>query len=105
MAGKQRIFLWIKPILLSLVPIALWLLPSTFFDQGETICPSKRFFGIECFGCGMTRAVMHFHHFDFSKAIFYNYGVVAIYPALVVIWLVWVRKTWAQVHNSDGRIK
>ncbi len=79
--------------LLLIQPIALWLLPGDFFDNtGFEICPSKFLFNIECLGCGMTRAVMHMHHFEFSDAIFYNYGVVAIYPALVVVWFIWVKR-------------
>ncbi|MCF8245192.1 MAG: DUF2752 domain-containing protein [Saprospiraceae bacterium] len=86
---KDKIWL----ALLLLEPIVLWLLPSDFFDNtGIEICPSKLFFNFECLGCGMTRAVMHFHHFEFSDAIFFNYGVVAIYPALVVVWFIWVKK-------------
>ena len=86
---KDKIWL----ALLLLEPIVLWLLPGDFFDNtGIEICPSKAIFNIECLGCGMTRAVMHMHHFEFSDAIFYNYGVVAIYPALVVVWFIWVKK-------------
>ena len=39
----------------------------------------------------MTRAVMHFHHFDFTEAIYYNTGVVLIYPFLVWLWQHWLR--------------
>lgn len=81
--------------LLLLTPIVLWLLPSDFFDTENTgieICPSKALFNIECLGCGMTRAVMYMHHFQFEDALFYNYGVVAIYPALVVVWFIWVKR-------------
>ena len=78
--------------LLLAFPIALWLLPSGVFDNtGIEICPSKLFFDFECLGCGMTRAVMHFHHFEIEEAVYYNIGVVVIYPALVFVWFVWAR--------------
>lgn len=90
---NQRVIDKIWLALLLLEPIVLWLLPGDFFDNtGIEICPSKAIFNVECLGCGMTRAVMHMHHFQFSDAIFYNYGVVAIYPALVVVWFIWVKK-------------
>lgn len=39
----------------------------------------------------MTRAVMHFHHLEIEEAIYYNMGVVVIFPALVFVWFVWIR--------------
>ena len=81
--------IWLAALLLT--PIVLWILPATFFDNDRfVVCPSRRFFDIECLGCGMTRAVMHMHHFQFEDALFYNLGSVVIYPALVVIWFSWV---------------
>ena len=63
-----------------------------FDNTGYEICPSKLFFNVECFGCGMTRAVMHFHHWELNEAFYYNYGVMVVYPALVVIWFLWIYK-------------
>lgn len=79
-------------ILLLACPIVLWVLPADYFitHQG-LVCPSQTFFNIECLGCGITRAVMYFHHFDFSEAIFYNSLVVVVYPFLVWLWQYWVR--------------
>ena len=81
--------LWLG--LLLATPIVLWLLPADLFDSedGAILCPSRLFFDVECFGCGMPRAVMHMHHLEFSDAIFFNYGVFAIYPALVILWTHW----------------
>lgn len=78
---------------LALFPVMLWLLPADVFDNtGFEICPSKLFFNIECFGCGMTRAVMHSHHWEWSEAFYYNYGIIAVYPALVIVWFLWLSK-------------
>ncbi len=92
MFEKNKHIQWIWLIVLILTPIVLWILPSDYFDSGEALCPSKRFFDIECFGCGMTRAVMHMHHLEIEDALFYNLGVVVIFPALIVIWVLWVTK-------------
>lgn len=83
---------WTWLILLLLTPIVLWILPADFFDEGQSICLSKVLFDVECLGCGMTRAVMHMHHLEMEEAIYYNNGVVVIFPALVVIWAIWVVK-------------
>jgi len=87
-------FQFIYLVALILIPISLWILPSDFFDEtGIVMCFSRIFFGIECLGCGMTRAVMHFHHFDFKMALFFNKGVLFIYPLLVWFWYRQVTRT------------
>lgn len=89
---KNRFITWGWLAFLILAPIVLWILPADFFDNGQAICPSKLFFDIECLGCGMTRAVMHFHHFDYDSAIYYNTGVFLVYPALVILTCIWAYK-------------
>jgi len=89
--AKRFQILWL--ILLLTAPVLLWLLPGDTFDNtGITLCPSKALFGMECLGCGMTRAVMHFHHFQFAAAFQFNKGVVVAYSTLVVVWGIWVRQ-------------
>lgn len=65
-------FNYIKLASLFIIPIILLILPATYFDTGESICVSKVVFNIECYGCGMTRAIMHLIHFDFKEAWDYN---------------------------------
>jgi len=48
----------------------------------------------------MTRAVMHLHHFDFDDAVYFNRGVFIVYPALVIIWCVWVYKVFARIRAA-----
>jgi len=67
-----RRFNYIKLALLIIIPIVLLILPATYFDTGESICLSKVIFDLECYGCGMTRAIMHLIHFDFKEAWDYN---------------------------------
>lgn len=90
--------------ILFLAPIILWLIPSTTFDAHSqddfSICPSKFIFDFECLGCGMTRAVLHFHHFEFSEGVYYNTGVLVIYPALIALWFMLVFKSWKQLNIS-----
>jgi hypothetical protein len=83
------LFKWLILIFFIVTPIILLLLPATYFDTGETICPSKRFFNFECLGCGMTRGVMHFIHFDFESALYYNYMSVVVTPILAFLWAKW----------------
>jgi hypothetical protein len=86
---KHKIWL----VILIAIPIILWILPSDYFDNSDLIlCPSRLLFNFECLGCGMTRAVMHFHHFEFSEAFYYNYLSVIVYPGLFIVWFIWMRK-------------
>ena len=88
-------------ILLLLVPIVLWVLPANFFDESSVVvCPSKLFFDFDCLGCGMTRAVMHLHHFDFDDAVYFNQGVFIVYPALAIVWCIWVYKAFARIRAA-----
>lgn len=89
---------WTWFLALLAFPIVLWALPASFFDDtGVTLCFSKWLFNAECMGCGMTRAVMHFHHFEFGKAWGFNRGVVVIYPALAVLWVYWAKLVAARL--------
>jgi len=97
---KKLEWLWLAALLLF--PIVLWILPSTFFDgpDGVVVCPSRLFFNIECYGCGMTRAVTHLHHGEMEDAVYYNTLSPLVYLGLVVLWLVWVRRSLKQLGVS-----
>jgi hypothetical protein len=72
---------------LILFPIVLLLLPATYFDKGHSICLITLVSGQECYGCGMTRSVMHMIHFDFSTAWNYNKIAFIVFPILCVLYL------------------
>jgi Protein of unknown function (DUF2752) len=70
-----------------LTPFFLMILPSTFFDKGESVCLSVNLLGIKCYGCGMTKAVMHFIHFEFQKAWEFNKLSFIVVPMLFPLWI------------------
>ena len=86
------------------LPVFLLIMPADYFDHGLVICPSKRFLNLECPGCGLTRAVQHSIHFDFSEAWSLNRGIVLILPLMLLLyihvlgrllnkkWLSWMKK-------------
>ena len=53
----------------------------------ETICIWKNLTGHNCFGCGMTSAVVALLHGNIHKAIEYNVLIVFVFPLLVYIWI------------------
>lgn len=87
---RKKWFYWAWLVALVSLPAVLLLLPTDFFDEGETLCPSKHFFDVECWGCGMTRAVMHFLHLDFESALYYNPGSFLVTPVMGIIWVRWL---------------
>ncbi|MBF01589.1 DUF2752 domain-containing protein [Flavobacterium coralii] len=68
-------------------PFVLFLLPSDFFDKGESVCLSKMLAGMECYACGLTRATMHFIHFEFAEAWGFNKLSFIVVPLLFPLWL------------------
>jgi hypothetical protein len=73
-------------ILTMVAPLFLLVLPANHFDSGESLCLSVRLFDKECFGCGITRAIMHLIHFDFAAAWSYNKLSFIILPGMIMFW-------------------
>ncbi len=65
--------------------IALAVIPMEAITRLPTACPFKRIFGMDCYGCGMTRAVSAFLHGNFGTALTYNRGVLFIVPLLAAL--------------------
>ncbi len=89
-----RLFNYIKLGGLILVPIVLLILPSTFFDTGQSLCLSVLLLDMECYGCGLTRAVQHLIHLEFATAYEYNKMVVLVFPILVWLWIGTLREEY-----------
>lgn len=79
-------------VLLFLIPLVLLVLPANFFDSGQSVCVSVLLFDQECYGCGMTRAIQHMMHFDFSAAYEFNKLSIIVLPLLIFIWIMEVLK-------------
>jgi hypothetical protein len=69
---------------LLIIPLFLLLLPSNFFDSGDSMCLSIVLFDRECYACGMTRAIQHIIHFDFFVAYQFNKLSVIVFPLIVI---------------------
>jgi hypothetical protein len=91
---KYETFQQIKRIGILVFPVVLYLIPVAWFTGPHTICLFKNIFGHECFGCGITRAIISALHFDFTTAFSYNKLVVVVLPLLVYVWIKTVLKLW-----------
>jgi hypothetical protein len=76
-------------ILLSayiLLPCLLYLIPLDWLNKHHSICLIKNIFGFECFGCGITRAIVSGVQLNFIKAIEYNKLVIIVLPLFIYEW-------------------
>lgn len=90
---KLKYYLAIGKITLYVIlPIVILILPSTFFDNGKTVCLSVLLFDIKCLGCGMTRAIQHLIHFDFSGAYQFNKLSFIVLPLLIYVFVAEILK-------------
>src|SRR5690554_4286196 len=57
-------------------------------------CPTLALTGWYCAGCGALRAVHDLTHLDLAGAWGMNPLVVLALPAIVVAWVLWLRREW-----------
>jgi len=92
--SQNRLLLYLRLAFWLIVPLVLLLLPASYFDTGKPKCLSILLTGEECYGCGMTRAIMHLIHFDASEAVYHHPLVLIVFPLLAFLW---ARYFWQDV--------
>jgi hypothetical protein len=80
---------------------ALMFVPTSFLESGHSLCLFKNLFGIECPGCGMTRALSGVLHGDFAGAFQYNKMIVAVFPLLAYLFIKAVAKELRQLSTRS----
>lgn len=68
------------------IPVLLLCLPATFFDEGRSISLFELAGVEDYYSKGMTKAVMHLIHLDFSTAWEYNKLSFIVFPLIAWIW-------------------
>lgn len=84
-------------------PLVLLLLPANFFDTGQSMCLSVLLLGKTCYGCGLTRGVQHFIHFDFDAAWQFNKLTFIVVPLLLIVWGAEVLSTFKKIKFNATR--
>ena len=74
-------FIWLA------IPLVLIALPKEFFDEGQTMCLFTLATGKSCLGCGMTKAIMRWIHFDLYGAWQKNPFSFLMFPILIFIYI------------------
>ena len=93
---------WAKLLFFVVVPVVLLVLPADFFDGGAPMCLSVILLDVECYGCGMTRGIMHLIHFDFAEAAYYNVGSFVVFPVLAFFWAKWAWQALTEVKQQTA---
>lgn len=98
---KEILLKSIKLLVTVLIPVVLYAIPLESICNGNTICIFTNIFGVECWGCGITRAIFSVLHFHFYDAWEYNPLFVVVLPLLMFLWL---RAAVRQLRNIKGEI-
>ena len=96
---KKSILIFYFSVLL-LIPTVLLVLPADYFDTGQSICLSVLLFNQKCYSCGITRAIQHLIHFDFTVAYSYNKASFVLFLILTFIWFVEIIHTYKNIKKS-----
>ena len=81
---------------LLLVAAGAWVLRSVDPERPGAVYPGCRFHemtGLQCPGCGMTRATHHMLNGRIDKALYFNAFYVVVFP-FAALWGVWWVRCW-----------
>jgi Protein of unknown function (DUF2752) len=105
---KNRIAKYRKPLtivlacFLGIAFVTLLILPADYFDTGQATCLSVIFFDLECYGCGMTRAIQHLLHLDFSSAYEFNKLSFIVLP--LAVWMI-AKELYKNIFSKEAENK
>ena len=95
----------VKIALIAGFPLLLYFIPMDWLNGQHTICLFKNLTGHECWGCGITRAVVSVVQFDFTAAFHYNKLIVIVFPLLVYEWMKINFKLITKKSIKNGKFK
>lgn len=75
---------WVQGICAAALA-GLAVVPTRWVESGPKVCLVRRIFGVECWGCGMTRAISHLLHGHWHTALAYNRGSVVVMLTLLSV--------------------
>lgn len=90
-------------VVVFIAPFLLFSIPSNFFDDGKSNCISILMFNEKCYGCGMTRAIQHMLHGEFSIGYEFNKISILVFPLLFSLWLFDTYKLYVFLRNCHQK--
>ena len=91
---------FIKILLLLSIPLIV--LNNNIFGitTGSTTCIFNNILGINCFGCGITHAVIEAVNGNFVQSINYNFNVIIVFPVLIFLWCKQLYRSFLELINN-----
>jgi hypothetical protein len=84
---KRNSYSQLSSIVILLMPILLYFIPIEWLNKQPSICLFKNIFGLDCYGCGITRAIISGVQLNLQGALEYNQMIVIVLPLLTYIWI------------------
>ena len=92
----KKLYRLIKSGALLLIPVLLYYIPLEWLKNQHSVCLFKNITGNECYGCGMTRAILSAIHFHFADAFLYNKLYLIVLPVLIYVWAKKIVNLWLE---------
>ncbi|NLZ27424.1 MAG: DUF2752 domain-containing protein [Firmicutes bacterium] len=78
--SREGLFIFLRLGFYVVGIIIFLVIPTSFFESNFSVCIFKNLTGIECPGCGMTRAFSSLFHGDIIMATEHNKLVIIVFP-------------------------
>jgi hypothetical protein len=92
---NKNLFQILKISGILVIPVILYMVPVGWLNDQHSICLFKNITGHECWGCGMTRAIVSAIHLRFENAFYYNRLFIIVLPLLIYVWIKSLINEWA----------
>jgi hypothetical protein len=79
-------------MILLFFPLVVALMPPGFMEGLPSLCLVRNLTGMECPGCGISRAVWAVCRGEPAKAWGFNRAIVVVFPLLAVAYFKYVKK-------------
>jgi hypothetical protein len=97
---KSCFLIYSKLLGLTIFPFLLYLVPLYWLNKQHSICLIKNIFGVECYGCGIARAIISAIQFNFVSAYEYNHLIIIVLPILIYLWVKMIINTIKQIKEN-----
>lgn len=102
--SRNRCIIFFKIAGVVAIPAVLFFIPLGWLSAQPSICIYKCITGHECFGCGITRAVLLVLHFQYNRALELNKLIIIVFPILSMVWIKNTIKMVAKYFNMSDHI-